>query len=340
MDRVGILGATGPVGAEAARLIVTHPELELAWASSREHASRPLATVHPHLAGATQLRFSKPEPVPELDALVCATPHGVTGSIAEDLLDPVGHVVDLSSDFRLIDPELYEETYGEEHPAPELLAEAAYGLPELSRQRLDTAGILAGPGCLATASILALSPLAEHGLVGEGPVVVDAKIGSTAAGNAGGRWSSHAVREATVRPYAPTGHRHEAEIQQAVDAVDELRFSAHAVDMPRGVLATVHVDTDADRKQLRAALLDAYNEEAFVDVLPGRAGPGGVPEPRFVAGTNRAQVAALPRENGGAVVLCAIDNLGKGAAGTGVQLVNARLGYPETLGLEARAPFP
>lgn len=343
--QVGVLGATGATGGELLRLLAGHPETDIAWASSRRHTGTPVDRVHPNLPALRETRFEDPDTLPSLDVLYCATPHGTTGERSESLADAADLVVDLSSDFRLDDPDAYEATYGQPHPVPERLPAAAYGLPELGRERIRKAAWIAGPGCLATAAQLALAPLVDAELLGQGPIVLDGKIGSTAGGTSGGRWSAHATRAATVRPYAPTGHRHEAEIQQHCFPHEprELWMSAHAVDMPRGILCTAHVPTPegTTRRDLHRALLARYNEEPFVDVLPGRARPGGVPEPRFVTGTNRAQVAALPREDAdGAVVLCAIDNLGKGAAGSAVQSMNVHLGLPEAAGLEAQAAFP
>lgn len=340
---VGVLGATGAAGGELLRLLDAHPDTDLAWASSRSKAGARISRVHPNLG--LDLRLEAPDPLPDVDVLFCATPHGTTSQRADALEQAAGLVVDLSSDFRLDDPDAYEHAYGEEHPAPERLPATAYGLPELSREGLDKASWIAGPGCLATAAQLALAPLVREDLLGQGPVTVDAKVGSTAGGTARSRWSGHAARTATVRPYAPAGHRHEAELDAHLFEGDppEVWFSAHAVDMPRGVLATVHAPTppDTDPRALHRAVLAAYNEEPFVDVLPGRAGPGGVPEPRFVAGTNRAQVAVVDREDvDAAVALCAIDNLGKGAAGSAVQSMNAHLGLDEARGLDQRAAFP
>lgn len=342
---VGILGASGATGGELLRYLTGHPEVEVTWASSRSMAGRPVTSAHPQLTGRSQLRFSPPDELPELDVLFTATPHGTTASMIDDLLASAGTVIDLSSDFRLTDPAVYQATYGSEHPCPERLAEAAYGLPELDPTPIAKSELIAGPGCLATSAILALMPLARAGLIAEGPITLDGKIGSTAGGLDGGRWSSHAARAGTVRPYAPVGHRHEAEIRQAaVDrAENPLWFSAHATDMTRGILQTaqVPIPEGTDARALRRALLQAYQDAPFVDVLPGRPGPGGVPEPRFVAGTNRAQVAAMARPDGsGAVVLCAIDNLGKGAAGSAVQSMNLRLGLEEPAGLEEVAAFP
>lgn len=183
--RVGILGASGVTGGELLRLLADHPDVELAWASSRRFEGQPVTVAHPHLAGATELTFSAPEPVPELDVLLTATPHGATGARMSSLLHRAGTVIDLSSDFRLRDPAAYERTYGRAHPSPQLLAEAAYGLPELERDRIAKARLVAGPGCLATSAILALRPLAQAGLVGPGPVTLDGKIGSTASGPTG-----------------------------------------------------------------------------------------------------------------------------------------------------------
>ncbi len=340
----GVLGATGATGGELLRLIDAHPRLEPAWASSRRQDGVPVDRVHPHLPRLTDLRFEDPTEIPQLDVLFCATPHGTTMKRADQLAQRARTVVDLSSDYRLDDANAYETTYGSPHPDPERLPTAAYGLPEIQRDPLREAEWIAAPGCIATASQLALAPLVREDLLGDGPVVIDAKIGSTAGGAEGGRWSAHAARANTVRPYAPAGHRHEAEIQQNLfpEAKQRLWMSAHAVDMPRGILATAHapLSEDVDPRGLRRAALGTYQQEAFVDVLAGRARPGGVPEPRFVVGTNRAQVALVPRDDGGCVALCAIDNLGKGAAGSAVQSLNVRRGWPETLGLEHQVGFP
>lgn len=343
--RVGILGASGLTGAELMRYLARHPDVELVWASSRRHANTPVAAVHPHLLGAVDLTFSQPEPVPALDLLFAATPHGTTASMADHLLTRADVVIDLSSDFRLRDAARYEATYRREHAAPHLLDEAAYGLAEVDRSAIAKANLIAGPGCLATSAILSLLPLTRAGLVGEGPITLDGKIGSTASGAESGTWSSHAFRVHTVRPYAPLGHRHEAEVRQEVFGGSDrpLWFSAHATDMTRGILQTAQVPLveGTSQRDVHRAFLKAYNDEPFVTVLAGRRQPGGLPEPRFVAGTNNAHVAALARPDGsGAVVLTAIDNLGKGAAGSAVQAMNVRLGLPEDRGLRTIAAFP
>lgn len=342
---VGLLGATGTTGGEVLRYLHRHPEAEVTWAGSTSRAGTPIDRIHPQLAGVNDLILQDPTELPSVDVLFTAVPHGTTAERIDALGEACGVLVDLSSDFRLRDPEAYRAAYGRDHPTPEHLAQAAYGLPEVERSRIAKSDLIAGPGCLATASILALLPLARAGLIGQGPIALDGKIGSTAGGTGGGRWSNHATRSATVRPYAPIGHRHEAEIQQALfhQAPAQLWFSAHAVDMPRGILLTAQVPVveGTGRRELHRSLLEAYGEEPFVTVLPGRPEPGGVPEPRFVAGTNRAQVAAVARQDGsGAVVLCAIDNLGKGAAGSAIQAMNVRLGLEETLGLQEVAAFP
>ncbi len=342
--QAGILGATGNTGAETLRYLTQHPNIEPTWATSRRHTNVPIERIHPHLTELNDLRFSDPNDPPPLDVLFCATPHGTTSKQAQTLTQHAEIIIDLSSDFRLNDPTHYQATYNTPHPAPDLLPKAAYGLPEVQREPIETADWIAAPGCIATASQLALLPLARESLIDEGPLVIDAKIGSTAGGASGGRWSTHATRSNTVRPYAPTGHRHEAEIQQNLfpDEERDLWMSAHAVDMPRGILVTAHLPLkeDVDERALRRAALATYQDEPFVHVTPGQARPGGVPEPRFVVGTNHAQVALMRRKEGGGVALCAIDNLGKGAAGSAVQSMNVRLGWSEGLGLEGQAGFP
>ena len=231
-----VVGGSGYAGGELCRLLVEHPTLELTAVTSREYAGRSLGAVHPNLRD-VGLRFTEPDPVPTADVLFAAVPHGVTNERIAAFREAAGLVVDLSADFRL-PLGAYEAWYGD-HAAPEQLADAVYALPEVNRAAIAESDLLAVGGCNATAAILALAPLVEAGLLAaDDRLVVDVKVGSSEGGAGGGRASSHPERSGVVRPYAPTGHRHEAELQSILGL--DSAFTAHAVDVTRGAAATCH----------------------------------------------------------------------------------------------------
>jgi N-acetyl-gamma-glutamyl-phosphate/LysW-gamma-L-alpha-aminoadipyl-6-phosphate reductase len=282
------------------------------------------------------LRFVEPDPLAPVDVLFSATPHGVAMGQVEAFRAACDLLVDCSADFRLEDAEAYEEHY-DGHDAPEHLADAVYGLPERHREEraaMDGTGIVAAPGCNAAATTLALAPLADAGLLADGETVVDLKVGSSEGGAGGGLAGSHAERSGVVRPYAPAGHRHEAEIEAELGV--GVAFTAHAVDMVRGAAATCHAfPTDAvDTADCWGLYRDAYADEPFVRLQAGGSGAYRYPEPKAVAGTNLAEVGFVHDDDGGRVVAFgAIDNLVKGTAGSAVQSANLALGYDETAGL-------
>ncbi len=330
-----VVGASGFAGGELLRLLSGHPGFEIAAATSRSRAGRSVGAVHPNLRG-TGLRFSDPVDLDPVDVLFAATPHGVTTDHIDEFREGADLVVDLSADFRLDTPETYDEWY-DGHDRPELVGEAVYALPELHREELPGADLIAGGGCNATAAIVGLYPLAEAGFLDGARVVVDVKVGSSEGGAGGGVASSHPERSGVVRPYAPTGHRHEAEILQEIDAEFDLSFTAHAVDMVRGASATCHV-FPADGGPVEArdcwrAYREAYDEEPFVRLQAGGRGVYRYPEPKAVAGTNIAEVG-FETDGDRLVVFSAIDNVGKGSAGQAVHAANVALGYPETAGLD------
>ncbi|NHN43333.1 N-acetyl-gamma-glutamyl-phosphate reductase [Halorubellus sp. JP-L1] len=334
-----IVGASGFAGGELLRILAGHPEFELAQATSREYAGKSVGSVHPPLRG-TDLRFSEPGDLESVDVLFTATPHGVTMEHIDAYQDAADLVVDLSADFRLDTEAQYDEWY-DGHSRPELLADAEYALPEVNRENLAGADVIASGGCNATATILGLYPLAEAGVLDDAEVVVDVKVGSSEGGAGGGKASSHAERSGVVRPYAPTGHRHEAEIEQWLG--QSVSFTCHAVDMVRGASATCHVfpDSPVSNGDLWSAYRGEYEDEPFVRLQAGGSSTYRYPEPKAVAGTNHAEVGfELDPSNERVVVFSAIDNVTKGSAGQAVHAANVALGFEETAGLEFAGLHP
>ncbi len=333
-----VVGASGFAGGELLRLLDGHPEFVVDQATSREYAGRSVGAVHPNLRGA-ELRFTDPDELASVDVLFAATPHGVAMANVEAWTDLADLVVDLSADFRLDDPAAYDEWYGG-HDAPEYLDGAVYALPELHRDELGDTDILAAGGCNATATVLGLHPLVETGIVDDATeVVVDVKVGSSEGGAGGGVAASHAERSGVVRPYAPTGHRHEAEIEQELGV--SVSFTAHAVDMVRGASATCHLalDDPVETADCWQAFRAAYDDEPFVRMVAGGSGAYRYPEPKAVAGTNYADVG-FEVGHDRMVVFSAIDNLTKGTAGQAVHAANVALGFEETAGLEFQGLHP
>ncbi|HZY71031.1 MAG TPA: N-acetyl-gamma-glutamyl-phosphate reductase [Thermoplasmata archaeon] len=333
--KVAVVGGSGYVGGELLRLLLHHPGVELVQTTSDSMAGEPVARAHPNLRRATDLVFTPHAKLQPADATFVATPHGGAHAVVPSVLETGGWVFDLTADHRLKDPAEYPRYYGQEHPHPELLPKAVYGIPEMHREEIRSASLVAVPGCVATAAILALRPLVSSGLAGSSPVVVDAKSGSSAGGRDAGPAGQHAERSGVMRAYAPTGHRHTAEIEQECGV--RVALTSHGVEAVRGVLATVHVfpPRATEEKELWRAYRAAYGSEPFVRVVHETTGYFREPEPKLLAGTNFCDVgfatdASTPR----IVAMGALDNLGKGAAGAAVQCLNVRAGLPETAGLE------
>ena len=340
MTTVSILGASGYTGGELLRLLLQHPGVEVVGATSQRFAGEFLHKAHPNLRGRTPLKFVARGELPAADVVFTCVPHGTGMAAVPALLERGSRVVDLSADFRLRDAATYQEWYGAPHAAPDLLAKAVYGLPELHRDAIRGARLVSGVGCTATAVNLALYPLAKAGLLTTGPVVADVKIGSSASGMEASVASIHAERSRAIRLYAPTGHRHVAEVDQVLRAAGStapVHYSAHAVELVRGILATCHVflsRDDATDKDLWKAYRATYGTEPFVRLVKERSGLHRFPDPKLVAGSNYADVGFEVEEGTNrAVALCAIDNLVKGAAGSAVQCMNLMLGLDETTGL-------
>ena len=338
----GVVGASGFTGGELLRLLAAHPEFEIEQATSRSYDGKSVGSVHPNLRGThPDLRFSDPEELASVDVLFTATPHGVSMEQIDRFRDAAETVVDLSADFRLDTEAEYEEWY-DGHSRPELLEESVYALPEINREALPGADLIASGGCNATATILGLHPLIEAGVLdGSEQVVVDVKVGSSEGGAGGGDASSHPERSGVVRPYAPTGHRHEAEIESFLGL--DVAFTCHAVDMIRGASATAHVfpNGPVSKGDLWKAYRGAYEDEPFMRMAAGGSGVYSYPEPKAVAGTNYGEVGfELDPSNKRVVVFSAIDNMMKGSAGQAVHAANVALGVEETAGLEFQGLHP
>ena len=333
--KASIVGGSGYVGGELLRLLLGHPDLEVGQVTSDSMAGKSIARAHPNLRGWSERRFVPRSALVSADVTFVAVPHGEAMDEVPALLASGGIVIDLSADHRLRDAARYPEYYHRDHPHPELLARSVLGLPELHREALRTADLIAVPGCIATASIMALRPLVTAGLIDPQRVVVDAKSGSSASGRDAGPAGQHAERSGVMRAYAPSGHRHTAEIEQETGA--RVALSCHAVEAVRGVLATVHgfAPRPVDEKELWRTYRAAYASEPFVRIVHEADGIHREPEPKTLAGTNYCDVGFAADPHAGRIVaLAALDNLGKGAAGNAVQCLNVRAGFPETRGLE------
>ena len=334
--RVAIVGASGYAGGEALRLALGHPYLEVVQVTSERFAGEPVGNVHPNLRGVTRLRFEPLTDLRQADVLIAGLPHGTFAGQLERFEDHADVLIDLSSDMRLQDPERYERTYGAPHPAPDRLAEFVYAMPERNRSRLVGAKRIAGAGCIATATQLAIAPFLQTPILAKHDVIADAKIGSSAAGASPSRASHHPERAGALRSYAPVGHRHEPEISQAFDDRMAIHLSATAVERVRGILVTAHlfVQDGTSEQDVLMALRDAYDDEPFVRLVLARKGIHRVPDPRILDGSNYADLGfALDRDTGRLVMLAAIDNLVKGTAGHAIQSLNIAAGFDETAGL-------
>jgi len=338
--RVAVVGATGYAGAELVRLLTRHPGVTITVVTSERDSGRPIGEVHPNLAS-TRLDLvavADAELAARADLVFTALPHGTSAALVRSLLESGLRVVDLGADFRFRDRALYEKWYGP-HEAPDVMREAVYGLTEYCRDRLPEARLVANPGCYPTGALLALLPLAEHI---RGHVIVDAKSGTSGAGRAADARQLYAEVADNVRPYKIAAHRHQPEIACQLESAGTGRvpvlFSPHLVPMGRGLLTVCYVDLGGlPANEVGAILHRSYRDEEFVRVLDA----GYLPEPRNVRGTNRVEIGWLTDpESGLTVVVSAIDNLGKGAAGQAVQNMNAMLGAAETTALEHVAALP
>jgi len=342
MIKVGIVGGTGYTGVELLRLLAQHPEVELAAITSRKEAGMPVADMFPSLRGRVDLAFAEPAAagLERCDVVFFATPNGVAMQEARSLLDAGVRVIDLAADFRIRDVAEWEKWYKMQHAAPDLVAEAVYGLPEVNRDRIRQARLVANPGCYPTATQLGFLPLVEAGVVDLDHLIADTKSGVSRAGRQGETHILYAEAGDNFSAYGVAGHRHLPEIRQGLSQAAGrpvgLTFVPHLTPMIRGIHATLYarITKDADFQKLYE---DRYRHEPFVDVLP----PGRHPDTRSVRAANMCRIA-VHRPQGGdtLVILSVIDNLVKGAAGQAVQNMNIMFGLDERTGLQQLPVLP
>lgn len=335
--RASIVGASGYTGGELLRLLLFHPHVEIGQVTSESHVGEYVYQQHPNLRKRTQLQFTARDQLQPCDVLFLALPHGEAQKNIDKYLALAPKIVDLSADFRLKDAALYKQWYGHDHTAPQHMGSFVYGLPEVSREAMKTATRISGVGCNATASILALLPLVKANLIDlDKPIIVDVKTGSSEGGASVNPGSHHPEKSHSVRAYAPTGHRHTAEVIQEL-GLTNVHLSMTAVELVRGVLAAAHVFVKPGlaEKDLWKAYRAAYNNEPFVRIVKDKTGIHRVPDPKILGGSNYVDVGFdLDPRTGRVVSLAAIDNLMKGAAGSAVQAMNIMCGFEETAGLE------
>ena len=341
--KVGIVGGTGYTGVELLRLLALHPQAELTVITSRGEAGLPVADMFPSLRGYVDLLFTDPATV---DLSICdivffATPNGIAMKQTRELLAKGVRVVDLAADFRIKDVAVWEKWYGMTHACPDLIADAVYGLPEINREKIRSANLVANPGCYPTAVQLGFMPLLEAGLIDTSFLIADAKSGVSGAGRKAEVHALLAEAGDNFKAYGVSGHRHLPEISQGLASMSGkpvgLTFTPHLLPMIRGIHATLYAKLNQRDVDLQGLFEKRYAQERFVDVLP----KGSHPETRSVRGSNQCRIAVHQPQGGDTVViLSVIDNLVKGAAGQAVQNMNIMFNLPENMGLEVVPLLP
>lgn len=329
MIKAAVVGASGYIGGELVRLLAMHPEVEISAVTSRRYNGKRIHKVHPNLRG-LNLRFTNNYNF-DADVIFLAVPHGTSMKIIDEYMGSA-KIIDLSADFR-VSLNLYEEYYGE-HLKPELIDEFVYGLPEIHREEIKKAELIANPGCNATAVILALYPF--KGEVNE--AIVDLKVSSSAGGRRENVASIHPERSNVVRVYKASHHRHEAEVKQETKI--NAQFTVHSVDLVRGLLATIYFKMETTEKELYKKYFP-YLKEPFVRIVKEKGGLQRLPDPKYVIGSNFVDIGFVyDDENQRVILLSALDNLIKGGAGQAVQNMNITFGLDETLGLNYLPVYP
>jgi N-acetyl-gamma-glutamyl-phosphate/LysW-gamma-L-alpha-aminoadipyl-6-phosphate reductase len=305
--------------------------------TSASQAGHFVHSAHPNLRGATTLKFVDPNALEPVDVLFLALPHGDAATSIDSFADKADRIIDCSADFRLQDAENYADWYDEPHPAPGWLPRFVYGLPERHRSELAKASYASGVGCNATVTTLALAPLAQAGVLEQ--VVADVKVGSSEAGARATASSHHPERSGSVRSFKPTGHRHQAEIRQALGSGFQLEFSVTSVELVRGALVTAHcfLKERMNERDIWTLFRKHYTDEPFIRLVSGKMGIHRYPDPKLLAGSNYCDIGFAADERSASnrvVVIAAIDNLMKGAAGSAVQCMNIMMGLDEAAGLD------
>jgi N-acetyl-gamma-glutamyl-phosphate reductase len=345
MVKVAIVGASGYTGVELIRLLANHPAVEIACVTSRQNAGEEIAAAFPSLRQRIGLICDNADPqlvAARADIVFTALPHQTAMAVIPDLLAAGSRVIDLSADYRLRDLQTYQQWY-QAHTSPELLAEAVYGLPELYREQVKGARLVANPGCYPTSIALALAPLLQQGLIDATTLIIDSKSGTSGAGRSAKVGSLYCEVNEGFAAYGVANHRHTPEIEQTLSDLAGrpvvVNFTPHLLPVNRGILSTVYASLTPYRSsdELLQLFADYYRDEAFVRICP----KGTLPNIAYVRGSNYCDLGVVSdSRTGRVIVVSAIDNLVKGAAGQAVQNLNLLLGLPETTGLEALPLFP
>lgn len=341
MIKAGIVGATGYTGSELLRILALHPEVEISVVTSRSEQGKPVSALFPNLRGYVDLPFTDPsvDTLTDCDVVFFATPHGVAQAMMNDFANADVKIIDLSADFRIKDIDLWEEWYKQAHGCPQLVDQAVYGLPEMNREQIQSASLIACPGCYPTSIQLGFLPLLENQLVDPSRLIADAKSGVSGAGRGASVGTLLPECSDSFKAYGVSGHRHSPEIHQGLNQMGSgdvaLTFVPHLVPMIRGIEATLYAElkpehADMSLEDIQALFEKRYENEAFVDVMP----LGSLPETRSVKGSNFCRLA-IHRQAGSnmLIIVSVIDNLVKGASGQAVQNMNIAFGFDETLGL-------
>ena len=342
MVKIGIVGGTGYTGVELLRLLANHPEARVEVITSRSNAGTPVAELFPNLRGRYEIDFSQPEldSYRNCDLVFFATPNTVAMGQAEELLANNIRLIDLAADFRIKDIPTWEKWYGANHACPSLVEQAVYGLPEMNRDAIKAASLVANPGCYPTSVVLALLPLLKNDLIDVSTIIADCKSGVSGAGRSANVANGFSEVTDSVKAYGVSGHRHLPEIKQILQSVNkkaDLVFTPHLMPMIRGMHATVYTDAKNADTEIQLVFEEYYRDEPFVDVMTA----GSHPETRSVRGANHCRIAVhYLASSQKYVVLSVIDNLVKGAAGQAVQNMNLMFGLDETSGLNALGMMP
>ena len=347
MIRAGIIGATGYAGNEIARLLLQHKEVEIVWYGSRSYIDKKYASVYQNMfqfVDATCLDDNMEELADEADVIFTATPQGLCASLVNQGILDRTKVIDLSADFRIKDVKVYEEWYGIEHKSPQFIEEAVYGLCEVNREKIKKARLVANPGCYPTCSFLSVYPLVKEGVIDPNSLIIDAKSGTSGAGRGAKVNNLFCEVNENIKAYGVTSHRHTPEIEEQLSYQAGMpvviNFTPHLVPMNRGILVTAYANLknkDISYSEIREIYNKYYKEEYFVRVL----GPDICPETRWVEGSNFVDVnVKLDTRTGRVIMMGAMDNLVKGAAGQAVQNMNLMFGLEENKGLQAVPMFP
>ena len=346
MIRAGIIGATGYAGAELARLLLQREDVELVWYGSRSYVGEDFSSIYRNMSHLTD-EPCQDDDMAKLadmaDVIFTATPQGFCASqLTEEILSKT-KIIDLSADFRIKDVDVYEQWYRLKHPTPQFLPEAVYGLPEINREKIKNARLIANPGCYPTCSFLTLYPMVKEGLIDPDTIIIDAKSGTSGAGRSAKVPSLYCEVNESMKPYGVASHRHTPEIEEqlsyAAGRPVTVSFTPHLVPMNRGILVTAYgsLTRETTAEEIKAVYDKYYENEYFVRVM----NPGQVPQTRWVEGSNFADIAFQPDPRIGRIVMMgAIDNMVKGAAGQAMQNMNLMFGLPENTGLRQIAVFP